>query len=190
MIRFAFLAALAAVPSVASAQFGASFALRSVSGDETDTANSNRRGYEFRLHYDLGFTPVFALRADVAAIQMQYQRDIPMLDRRQVSENGAEVALLGLAEVPAGALTGVYALGGPVASWRVNCGASGGFVDCDATPSQQVGYALGLGYRSPISERRDLTFEVKYADRLVGGAGAPVVSIGVGIRARRSTIPR
>jgi hypothetical protein len=176
-------ALILATPAPALAQFGASFHLRSVSAEETDSANANRRGYEFRAHYDGHIGRGFGWRADVAAIQMQYQRDDGTL-RRQISENGAELALLGTAEAQNGALTGLYALGGPVASWRVNCGQLGGFVDCDATPSQLVGYTVGVGYRSPISPRRELLFEVKFADRLVGGAGAPIVSLGIGLRVR------
>jgi hypothetical protein len=181
MIRAALLLLLL-TPAAARAQFGGSFALRSVSGDETDAANSNRRGYEFRLQYDGAFTPSFGWRADIAAIQMQYQRDIPMLDRRQVSENGAEVALYARADARDGALSGLYGFAGPVGSFRVGCGASGGFVDCDATPGQLVGYAVGLGFASRLSLRRELLFEVKFADRLVGGAGSSVISLGLGIR--------
>lgn len=184
----AFLAASAlvlAAASAAEAQLGASLAFRSVSGDETDVANSNRRGYEFRVHWDGQVTPAFGWRADVAGIQMQYQRDIPMVDRRQVSENGAEVGLYARSDVRNGALAGLYALGGPVASFRLGCGASGGFVDCDATPSEQLGYALAMGYASRISLRRELLFELRFADRVVGGAGSPVVSLGVGLRALR-----
>lgn len=173
------------IPTVASAQLGGSFGFRSVNGEETDLANSNRRGYEFRLQYDGSLTRTFGWRADVAAIQMQYQRDIPGLDRRQVSENGAEVALYGRADARNGALAGLYAFAGPVGSYRIGCGASGGFVDCDATPGQRVGYAIGLGFASQLTMRRELLFEVKWADRLVGGAGVSVLSLGAGIRALR-----
>ncbi len=178
------LLTLLALPASAHAQLGASFHLRSVSAEETDSANANRRGYEFRAHFDQPLPRGFGLRADVAAIQMQYQRDDGTI-RRQISENGIEAALLGTTEVQRGALTGLYGMLGPVASWRVNCGQLGGFVDCDATPAQQVGYAVALGYRSPITPTRDLLFEVKFADRLVGGAGAPILSLGVGLRAAR-----
>lgn len=178
-------AAVLFIPAAASAQFGATIGLKSVSGEETDVANSNRRGLELRALYDGHFSSRWGWRAELAGVQMTYQRDIPGLDRRQVSENGLEGALLLTGAARNGAFSGLYALGGPVASYRINCGASGGFVDCDQTPGQQVGYVVGLGFSTGVTERRELLFEVRFSDRVVAGAGTSVVTLGLGLRQRR-----
>lgn len=172
-------------PSIAVAQFGASVGLRSANGEETDAANSQRRGFELRVHYDGAFTPTWGWRAEVSGVQMQYQRDIPGLDRRVVSENGFEVAALGRGLIRNGALSGLYGVAGPVGSHRANCGRSGGFTNCSETPGQQLGYVLGVGFATAASQRRDWVFEVRYSDRVVSGAGASLLTLGVGVRGRR-----
>ncbi|WKW12445.1 hypothetical protein Strain138_001736 [Pseudogemmatithrix spongiicola] len=173
-------------PATASAQLGAAFGLKSANGEETDRANSDRNGLELRVLYDGAWNNTWGWRAELAGVQMKYQRDIPGLDRRQVSENGVEAAALLRGTARDGAFSGLYALGGPVASYRINCGAEGGFVTCDETPDGQVGYVLGLGFETPVTARRDLLFEVRYADRIVAGAGTSVVTLGLGLRIRRN----
>lgn len=179
------VAAALFVPAVASAQLGVSLGLKSVNGEETDVANSNRRGLELRALYDGHFSSRWGWRAELAGVQMTYQRDLPGLDRRQVSENGLEGALLFTGTARNGAFSGLYAVGGPVASYRINCGASGGFVDCDETPDQQVGYVVGLGFSTAFTEKRELLFEVRFSDNVVAGAGTSVLSLGIGLRNRR-----
>ena len=172
-------------PAIAAAQFGATVGIRSANGEETDLANSDRGGVELRAQYDGRFSRTWGWRAEVAGVQMQYQRDIPGLDRRQVSENGLEAAVLMTGAARDGAFSGLYGFAGPVASYRINCGASGGFVDCDATPGQQVGYTAGLGFGTALTERRELIFEVRFSDRVVSGAGTSVLTLGLGLRNRR-----
>ena len=178
--------ALLLAPAALPAQAGLTFALRSVSGEETATANADRRGFEFRALYDGAFrqSATWGWRAEFSGVQMQYQKEITPGDRTQVSENGVEFGLGLRGELQSGALTGVYGVAGPVASWRLKCGVSGGTVDCDPTAAQRVGVGIGLGYHTPISARRDVLFELRLIDGVVAGAGSPVVTFGFGLRFR------
>jgi hypothetical protein len=176
------LAVTILVPAISYAQLGAAVHFRSVNGAQTDAADSERRGLAGRLFYD--FTPAraFGWRLDAAFGQTSYDRGT-----LYVSENSVEASALGRLDARDGALTGAYVMAGPVASFRVNCGVSGGYVDCGANPSQQAGYTIGVGYRSPITERRQMVFEVSFSDRVVGSGGAPFVSIGFGLQSRRTS---
>lgn len=174
---FAALAPLGA----AHAQLGAAVHFRSVNGADTDAADpgSERRGFTARAFYDWSRGPAWGWRAEAGFAQTKYERTTLF-----VSENTLEAAAMVQRRAAYGAFTGGYLFAGPVGSFRLNCGVSGGFVDCGNTPKQQLGYTLGAGYRSPITERRDLVFEVRFADRVVGAGGASFVSLGFGLQAR------
>lgn len=185
-MRFVAALALLALTSVpAHAQLGGAFGFRSLTADESSAANSDRRGYEGRLYYGQDRWGAFGWRAELIGTQMQFQRD-DGTRRFQVSENDLELAALLKARVRDGALTGVYAIGGPVQSWRVVCGSSGqNSTACDDGPEAGTGYVLGVGYQSPITQRRDLTFEVRYYDGVVAGAGSPILSFSLGLEVAR-----
>lgn len=180
------LSALTAAP--AAAQWGAALGVRSVSGTETVAANSNRRGFELRAFWDGDITPRLGWRADVAGIQMQYQRD-DGTQRFPVSENSIEISAAARAEVRNGSLSGLYALAGPAYSVRVLCGTSGSFspnglVACDEGKTRTLGYQVGLGFASGASARRELLFEARLVDGVVAGAGNPLVALSIGLRWR------
>ncbi len=172
-------------PVAAEAQLGVTLTFRDVNGNETADFNAKRRGYDFGVLYDGRLNPTFGWRVGLAGVQMQYQKEISPGDRTQVSENGIEVSAGLRADLRRGAFTGLYAFTGPVASWRLSCGVSGGFVDCDATSGRRFGFSAGAGYRSQISPHRDLLFELKLVNGVVAGAGSPVLGIGFGIQGRR-----
>jgi hypothetical protein len=172
-------------PLAAHAQVGVALTFRDVNGNETAAFNAERRGYDFRVLYDGRINPTFGWRADLAGVQMQYQKEITPGDRTQVSENGIEFSAGLRADVHRGALSGLYGFAAPVASWRLTCGVSGGFVDCDSTSGQRFGYVAGVGYRSQITRNRDLLFELKLLNGVVAGAGSPVLGLGFGMQARR-----
>ena len=172
------------VPTVALAQIGASLGVKRATGTETARANADRHGVEFRLQYDAQLTGPFSWRAELAGVQMQYPRDIPGLDRRQVSENGLELPLLVTMRPRAIGTWRFMALGGVVPSWRLNCGASGGFVACDATPGARVGALIGASAQTDVSDRRELQLDIRHARGVVAGAGASVWTVGLGVRSR------
>ena len=194
MIRHALLAcaclAPMVAPTIAQAQLGATVGLKRVNGQETALANADRHGVELRVHFDGQLTTRVGWRAELAGVQMQYQRDIPGLDRRQVSENGVEVPLL-LTVAPSVDRSGrLTIVGGAAPSWRLNCGASGGFVACDQTPSARVGVIVGLDFATPMAGRREFVLDVRHSSGVVAGAGASVLTIGVGVRTRRPVSDR
>ncbi len=175
---------------VAQAQVGVAVGYRTVSGAESNAANSERSGYEGRLIYDHDFTPLLGLRAEVGYNQMQFQRTDDTL-RFQVSENGFEVLLQGRVEVRDGALSGVYGAAGPVASFRALCGSSGRFdsngrVACDEGETFLAGYVLTAGYRWASSEQREMSFEVRYLGNVTAAQGGNLLALSVGVR-RRNT---
>lgn len=180
--RLIAILALLAAPSVAAAQWGVSASIRSVRGTETARANADRGGADVRGHYDGRMASRLGWRAEFTGVQMQYQRDIPGSNRRQVSENGIEIPLLLRVALGADASRGLTVVSGPVASWRINCGASGGFVACDDTPGARVGWLLGVGFAKPISDSGDLLLEARLTDGVVAGAGIPVLTLGAGLR--------
>lgn len=171
------------VATPALAQVGGAFGLRGVTGTEADAANTDRRGFDLRALFE-GGAPAFGWRVEAAFTQMQYQKDIG-IDVRKVSENGMEFSAAARAAVLNGALSGAYLLAGPVASVRLNCGASGGFVDCDEGAAQKLGYVFGLGYRNAITPRRDVLFELRYVGNPVSGAGNDVVVLSIGLQLAR-----
>jgi hypothetical protein len=171
-------------PTTVHAQFAAALGFRSVNGDESATANQDRRGYEFRAQYDGPIRGALGWRAELTAVQMQFLRDMPD-GRRQISENGAEASALIQWQALDGALAGGYVVGGPTASFRLGCARSGGFVPCDSTPAERVGVTLGLGYRWPMTQRRDGFLEVRMSEGIAAGAGAPVWTLAFGLGLRR-----
>ena len=177
-------------PRTAHAQFGVAAGFRTVSGAESNAANSERSGYEGRLIYDREFTQRFGWRAEIGYNQMQFQRTDDTL-RFQVSENGFELLLQGRLEVRDGALTGIYAAAGPVASFRALCGSSGRFdsngrVACDEGEKFLAGYAMTAGYRWASSERREMSFEVRYLGNVTAAQGGNLLAISIGVRQRRA----
>ena len=178
---FAFLILALAVPQNAQAQLGGSFGFRSLTGDETVNANSERRGYEARLFYGRDAWGNLGWRAEFAGSQMQYQRDDGG-GRFQVSENSLELSALLKARPSGGVLHGVYAVAGPTMSWRGVCGSFGqNTTACDEGDKSSLGYALGVGFQSPLTPRRDYTLEVRYYDGVVAGAGSPMLSLSFGL---------
>jgi len=182
--RLITLLALLAAPSIAAAQWGVSAGIRSVRGTETARANADRGGAEVRAHYDGGMASRLGWRAELTGVQMQFQRDIPGSNRRQVSENGIEIPLLLRIALGADASRGLTVVSGPVASWRINCGASGGFVACDQTSGARVGWLLGVGFARPMTDAGDLLLEARLTDGVAAGAGMPVLTFGAGLRRR------
>jgi hypothetical protein len=174
--------AVAAVP--AEAQLGGAIGVRSVSGDEADAASADRRGFELRAFWDGAFKPALGWRAELAFTQMQYQTPTG-LESRKDSESGIEFSTVARADALNGALSGAYLVLGPLVSLQLKCGTSGGFVECAEGPAQRVGYVAGVGYRTAISERRDILFEVRYLGRPVSGAGADVMALTIGLRQSR-----
>jgi hypothetical protein len=175
---------IAGTATPAFAQLGAAFGVRSVSFGENNSEQADRSGYEVRGFIDGVATRRIGWRVELAFTQMQYQHDIG-IDVRKVSENGLEFAVLAGAEAANGALTGTYVVAGPLASARLTCGASGGFVDCVEGATQRLGYVLGVGYKTNITPRRYLMFEVRYLGNAVSGAGGGVVALTIGLRVAR-----
>ncbi len=188
--RIALMAAyvFAATPAVAAAQFGGSIGFRAPTGTESNARNSERSGYDARLTYDRELTAHFGWRVDLAYNQMQYQRDADTV-RFKVSENGFEIGASVRAELRQGAFTGIYGTAGPLVSFRALCGSSGSFdsngrVVCDEGETSLVGYTLGVGYRWPTSERREMSFEVRYLDNVTATQGGSLFAVSIGMRAR------
>lgn len=181
MRRTLFIIALLSCASNAQAQLGAALGFRSLTQEETTVGNSDRRGVEGRLQYGRDPWDAFGWQAELIGAQMRFQRD-DGLSRYTVSENHVEVAALLRARVTNGALTGGYAIGGPITSVRVHCGASGQNTTwCDAGDDTGTGYVLGLGFQSPLTPRRDLTFELRYYDGVVAGVGSPILTLSLGL---------
>lgn len=166
------------------AQLGGAVGVRSTTGDDAGAASAERRGFELRAFWDGAFKPALGWRAELAFTQMQYQTPTGLASRKD-SESGLELAVLARAEARRGAMSGTYALLGPLASLRGKCGTSGGFVDCAEGPSQRVGYVVGVGYKTNITTRRDVMFELRYLGNAVSGAGRDVLALSVGLRMAR-----
>ncbi len=184
------LAALVAVPSAAQAQLGWALGMRSANGDPAAPESRDRRGFEARVIYDRELSSRFGWRAELGYNQMQFQRTDSV--RFQVSENGFEVAMQGRFEQRSGALTGLYATVGPVASFRAACGSSGRFdpngrVLCEAGDSYLTGVAAGLGYRWMAGARSDVTFEARYLDHVTAANGRELFAFAIGVRRRHET---
>ncbi|HRN53779.1 MAG TPA: hypothetical protein PK788_09795, partial [Gemmatimonadaceae bacterium] len=175
------LIALSLTAAPAHAQLGASLGFRSLTDERPTATDRDRRGFEGRLHYARDQWGAFGWQAELIGSQMRAQRD-DGLSRYKVSENSLELAALLRGRLVNGALAGAYALGGPVASWRVVCGASGQpSTWCDERDDRGTGYVLGLGYQSPLTPRRDLIFELRYYDGIVAGASSPILSLSLGL---------
>ncbi len=175
-------------PVGAQAQIGGAFGIRTATGTESNAANSARTGYEGRLTYDREFTARLGWRAELGYNQMQFQRTDDTL-RFQVSENGFELLLQARVELRDGALSGVYAAAGPVASFRALCGSSGRFdsngrVVCNEGETFLAGYAITTGYRWTSSERREMSLEVRYLGNVTAAQGGSLLAISIGVRRR------
>lgn len=180
---------LALAPALAAAQVGGTLGVRVPSGTERDANDSDRTGIEARLTYDRDLTPALGWRAELAYNQMQYQRTADTL-RFRVSENGFELGLSLRGELRQGAFSGVYGMVGPIASFRALCGSSGRFdqngrVVCDAGETSLFGVAAGLGYRWQSSQRRDMSFEVRYLSNVTAAQGGNLLAVSIGVRARK-----
>lgn len=175
-------------PAAAQAQFGGklggSIGVRSATREETPFADSERRGYEAQLFYDRAITPALGWRVVLAGAQLQYQRNRPSGPPADVSESSAELSVLGRAIARDGALSGLYAVAGPVASLRLSCGIGGGFIPCGSTADRGLGYTVGAGFASAITERRNVVFELRFADNVVGSGGSPVLNLAIGLQNR------
>lgn len=170
-------------PRVVEGQLGASIAVRTVSGRDTDPTVGQRGGFEFRALWDGGRRErALGWRVELAGAQVQYQANYQG-DRVQISENSVELAAMLRAEVRGGALAGMYGLVGPVASRRLNCGVLGGFIDCVDDRESAVGAAFGIGYTLMMSPKASVIFELRGAHEVVGTAGNPSISLGIGLRA-------
>lgn len=183
--------ALALTPTFAAAQLGVAAGFRVPTGEESNARNSERSGYDARLTYDREFRANFGWRVELAYNQMQYQRDADTV-RFKVSENGIELGASLRGELRQGAFTGVYGMAGPLASFRALCGSSGRFdqngrVVCDEGETSLIGYAVGVGYRWPTSETREMSFEVRYLDNVTAAQGGSILAVSIGMRARTRT---
>ena len=182
------LLALLFASVTADAQIGGAIGFRSATGVESNSANSERKGYEARLTYDREFSTRFGWRAELGYTQMQFQRtEAPV--RFQVAENGFEILAQGRIEIRDGAFRGVYGAAGPVASFRALCGSSGSFdqngrVVCDEGDTFLAGYALTTGYRWSSSEQREMSLEVRFLDGVTAAQGGSLLAISVGVRQR------
>jgi len=187
MKYFALALALAA-PVALEAQFGGklggSLGVRSATEEETPMADSERRGYEAQVFYDRAVTPALGWRLALAGSQLQYQRNQPAGGPLEVAESSLELGLLARGTARDGAFSGLYALLGPVASYRLSCGVSGAFIACGSTAATGVGYTAGVGFGYAITERRNVVFEVRYADGVVGSGGSPVLNLAIGLQSR------
>lgn len=172
----------AAVASPVEAQFGGAVGIRSVTGDDATAAD--RRGLDVRAFWDGAFKPAFGWRAELAYTQMQYQTPTG-LESRKDSESGVEISALARAEAASGALSGTYIVLGPLASFQMKCGTSGGFVECADGPAQRVGVVAGVGYRRALTPKRDLLFELRYLGNPVSGSGGDVMALTIGLQLAR-----
>ena len=182
------LVALVALAAPADAQFGGAAGLRSASNGGSER-NGTRTGVELRGFYDRAIYSRWGLRAELGFNQMAYQRQDPK-ERYRVNENGFEVGLQ--ARVPF-ALAGasLYALGGPVASFRSACGVDStldpnGRVPCGDGETSQIGWGAGLGVRGHLPDPSlRWVAEARVLGRVTSGVGGTVLALSVGIQRSR-----
>lgn len=182
------LLAVAVLAAPGDAQLGGAAGFRSAS-DGGSERNGTRTGVELRGFYDRTLTSRVGLRAELGYNQMAYQRENPT-ERYRVNENGFELALQ--ARVPfALAGTSVYALGGPIASFRAACGVdshfdSNGRVPCGEGATSQVGWGAGLGVRGQLPDPSlRWVAEARVLGRVTSGVGGTVLALSVGIQRSR-----
>lgn len=182
------LLALVALATPADAQIGGAAGFRSASNGGSER-NGTRTGVELRGFYDRAIDSRWGLRAELGYNQMAYQRQDPT-ERYRVNENGFEVALQ--ARVPF-ALAGasLYALGGPIASFRSACGVDSfddpnGRVPCGEGETSQVGWGAGLGVRGQLPDPSlRWVAEARVLGGVTSGVGGTVLALSVGIQRSR-----
>ena len=182
------LLALVALSATADAQLGGAAGLRSASNEGSER-NGTRTGVELRGFYDRARSTRVGLRAEFGYNQMAYQREDPT-ERYRVNENGFELALQ--ARVPfALAGTSLYALGGPVASFRSACGVDSfddpnGRVPCGEGATSQVGWGAGLGVRGQLPDPSlRWVAEARVLGGVTSGVGGTVLALSIGIQRSR-----
>lgn len=180
--------ALLFLASSAEAQLGGAIGFRSA-GDGGAPQNGTRDGVELRGFYDRDLSARWGIRAELGYNQVSFQRQDPT-ERYQVNENGFELALQ--ARVPfsvAGA--SLYALVGPVASFRAACGVDSfedpnGRVPCGEGETSLVGVGSGVGIRGQLPDARlRWVAEARVLGRVTSGAGGSVLALSVGLQRTR-----
>jgi len=182
------LLALVALSTSTEAQLGGAAGFRTASNGGSER-NGTRNGVELRGFYDRAVSSRWGLRAELGYNQMAYQRQDPT-ERYRVNENGFEVGLQ--ARVPF-ALAGasLYALGGPVASFRSACGVDSfddpnGRVPCGEGATSQVGWGAGLGVRGQMPDPSlRWVAEARVLGGVTSGVGGTVLALSVGIQRSR-----
>jgi hypothetical protein len=180
--------ALLSVALPAQAQLGGAGGFRSASNGGSER-NGTRTGVELRGFYDHALTPRWGVRAELGYNQMAFQRQDPT-ERYRVNENGFEVGVQ--ARVPftlAGA--SLYALGGPIASFRSACGVDSfddpnGRVPCGEGETSLVGWGAGLGVRGQLPDPSlRWVAEARVLGQVTSGVGGTVLALSVGIQRSR-----
>lgn len=185
---FLSLLALVAFAAPTEAQLGGAVGFRSASNGGSER-NGTRTGVELRGFYDRAHSSRWGLRAELGYNQMAYQRQDPT-ERYRVNENGFEVGVQ--ARIPF-ALAGasLYALGGPIASFRAACGVDSfddpnGRVPCGEGATAQVGWGAGIGVRGPMPDPTlRWVAEARVLGRVTSGVGGTVLALSVGIQRSR-----
>ncbi len=182
------LMAIALLAAPADAQLGGAAGFRSASNGGSER-NGTRSGIELRGFYDRTIMARWGVRGEFGYNQMAYQRQDPT-ERYRVNENGFEVGLQ--ARVPF-ALAGasLYALGGPIASFRSACGVDSfddpnGRVPCGEGATSQVGWGAGFGVRGQMPDPSlRWVAEARVLGRVTSGVGGTVLALSVGIQRSR-----
>ena len=182
------LLAVVVLAAPADAQLGGAAGFRSASNGGSER-NGTRSGIELRGFYDRAISARWGVRGEFGYNQMAYQRQDPT-ERYRVNENGFEVGLQ--ARVPF-ALAGasLYALGGPVASFRSACGVDSfddpnGRVPCGEGATSQIGWGAGLGVRGQMPDPSlRWVAEARVLGGVTSGVGGTVLALSVGIQRSR-----
>jgi hypothetical protein len=180
--------AFVAIAAPVQGQLGGAAGFRSASTGGSER-NGTRTGVELRGIYDHAISSRWGLRAELGYNQMSYQRQDPT-ERYRVNENGFEVGLQ--TRVPF-ALAGasLYALGGPIASFRSACGVDSfddpnGRVPCGEGETSQIGWGAGLGVRGQMPDPSlRWVAEARVLGRVTSGVGGTVLALSVGIQRSR-----
>ncbi|MEN9790497.1 MAG: hypothetical protein RLZZ63_155 [Gemmatimonadota bacterium] len=182
------LLALVAIAAPAEAQLGGAVGFRSASNRGSESSGS-RTGVELRGFYDRVITSRWGLRAELGFNQMAY-RPQELTERYRVNENGFELALQ--ARVPFDlAGSSLYALGGPMASFRSACGVDSvddpnGRVPCGEGETALIGWGAGLGVRGQMPDPSlRWVAEARVLGRVTSGIGGTVLALSVGIQRHR-----
>ncbi|MEY4609483.1 MAG: hypothetical protein RL625_1700 [Gemmatimonadota bacterium] len=180
--------ALLAITIPAQAQIGGAAGLRSAANGGSEQ-NGARTGVELRGFYDRAMSARWGLRAELGYNQMSYQREDPT-ERYRVNENGFEVGVQ--ARVPfTFAGTSLYALGGPIASFRSACGVDSfddpnGRVPCGEGETSLVGWGAGLGVRGQLPDPSlRWVAEARVLGQVTSGVGGTILALSVGIQRSR-----